>query len=203
VKNLKKFIGTYFSISEARAAEVSSPMRSRVMGPVEQEPAVVQQPAPAATVQEPEPTVDISSFTGDLTQAKFRLDEARHRRNRYNIEIQKKFSLAAACIVLVLVGAPIALRFPRGGVGLVIGVSFLVFAIYYIGLIGGESLANKNIISPILAMWAGNIVFSIIGLLLITKMGNERVTSRGGQLGELIDSIRYRFSRKPTERAKR
>ena len=76
------------------------------------------------------------------------------------IEIQKKFSLAAACIVLVLVGAPIALRFPRGGVGLVIGVSFVVFAVYYVGLIGGEALANKNIISPFWAMWAGNIIFA-------------------------------------------
>ena len=34
--------------------------------------------------------------------AKESLDLARHRRNRYAIEIQKKFSLAAACIVLVL-----------------------------------------------------------------------------------------------------
>ena len=34
-----------------------------------------------------------------------------------------------------------------------------MFAIYYIGLIGGESLANKNIISPFWAMWADNIIF--------------------------------------------
>ena len=60
-------------------------------------------------------------ITSETADAKIRLDDARHWRNRYAIEIQKKFSLAAACIVFVLVGAPIALRFPRGGVGLVIG----------------------------------------------------------------------------------
>ena len=101
----------------------------------------------------------------EITDAHIRLDEARHSRNRYGIEIQKKFSLAAACIVFVLVGAPIALRFPRGGVGLVMGVGFTVFAIYYIGLIGGESLANKNIVSPFWAMWIDNIIFFIVGLV--------------------------------------
>jgi lipopolysaccharide export system permease protein len=132
----------------------------------------------------------------DVNYAKTRLDEARHQMNRYGIEIQKKFSLAAACIVFVLVGAPIALRFPRGGVGLVIGASFLVFAIYYIGLIGGESLANKGIISPFWAMWADNIIFLLAGLLLISRMGHEGVTTRGGRLGELMDSVREWFAAK-------
>ena len=76
---------------------------------------------------------------------------------RYAIEIEKKFSLAAACVVLALVGAPIALRFPRGGVGLVIGVSFSIFALYYVMLIGGESLANNLVITPFWAMWAANV----------------------------------------------
>ena len=71
--------------------------------------------------------------------------ENRTTMNRYDVEIHKKFALAAACIVFVLLGAPIALRFPRGGVGLVIGVSLVVFALYYVGLIAGESLANTRI----------------------------------------------------------
>ena len=118
-------------------------------------------PAPATATPTPAAAVDRhrrrTAPTMELGDAKIRLEDARHWRNRYGVEIQKKFSLAAACIVFVLVGAPIALRFPRGGVGLVIGVSFLVFAIYYIGLIGGESLANHNIISPFWAMWADNV----------------------------------------------
>ncbi|HET7372533.1 MAG TPA: LptF/LptG family permease, partial [Gemmatimonadaceae bacterium] len=97
--------------------------------------------------------------------------------------------------VFVLVGAPIALRFPRGGVGLVIGVSFMVFAIYYVGLIGGESLANHGIISPFWAMWADNILFLIVGLILVARMGHEGVTARGGNLHEMIDATRAWFAR--------
>lgn len=137
----------------------------------------------------------------EMSDAKLRLDDARHWRNRYGVEIQKKFSLAFACIVFVLVGAPIALRFPRGGVGLVMGVGFFVFAVYYIGLIGGESLANKNIVSPFWAMWIDNIVFLLIGLVLVALMGNENTTQRGGQLGERIDAVRAWFQRRRGARA--
>src|SRR5438045_9625506 len=102
-----------------------------------------------------------------------RVNEAQRRQNRMGVEIQKKFSLAFACIVFVLVGAPIALRFPRGGVGLVIGVSFVVFGIYYVGLIGGEALADKNYMRPFWAMWGANVIFLLAGLVLVMRMGRE------------------------------
>lgn len=139
---------------------------------------------------------DANSARIELQDAKIRLDEARHWRNRYGVEIQKKFSLAFACIVFVLVGAPIALRFPRGGVGLVMGVGFFVFAVYYIGLIGGESLANKNYVSPVVAMWIDNAVFLTIGIVLVVLMGNENTTQRGGQFAEKVDAVRAWFERR-------
>ena len=131
----------------------------------------------------------------ELNDARMRIDQARHEQNRYAVEIQKKFSLAAACIVLVLVGAPIALRFPNGGVGLVFGVSFFIFAIYYVGLIGGEALSDRSIIPPFWAMWADNIIFGITGLLLMIRMGNEGVTSRGGGIGEALEKVKSWFRR--------
>jgi lipopolysaccharide export system permease protein len=168
-------------------------------------PAVVTPAAPVKTDTTPAVAPPVVSphvvtpsphvIPSEILDAHIRLDEARHSRNRYGIEIQKKFSLAAACIVFVVVGAPIALRFPRGGVGLVIGVSFVVFGIYYVGLIGGEALANKNIISPFWAMWADNIIFLLTGALLITRMGSEGVTSRGGNLGEMLYGARAWFAR--------
>jgi lipopolysaccharide export system permease protein len=127
-----------------------------------------------------------------IQEATFRRDDARRERNRYDVEIQKKFSLAAACLIFVLIGAPVALRFPRGGVGLVIGVSFVVFGIYYVGLIGGETLANKAIIAPWLAMWGANIILAILGLALAARMGRESATSRGGDFGELLTTLRAR-----------
>ena len=111
-------------------------------------------------------------------------------RNALDVEIQKKFSIAIACMVFILIGAPVALRFPRGGVGLVIGVSLSVFALYYVGLIAGEDLANKNLFAPFWAMWSTNFVLTLVGAVLLARMGREGNTARGGDMSELIDSIR-------------
>src|SRR5713226_8925953 len=75
---------------------------------------------------------------------------ARERAATYEMEIQKKYAISAACLVFALVGAAVGLRFQRGGLGLVIGVSFAVFTVYYVGLIGGEELGNRLMVSPFL-----------------------------------------------------
>jgi lipopolysaccharide export system permease protein len=98
----------------------------------------------------------------------------------YQVEIHKKYSLAISCIVFVLIGAPVALRFPRGGIGLVIGASVAIFGFFYIGLIGGETLADRQIISPFLAMWGPNLLMTGTGLVLFLRLGREQTTARSG-----------------------
>ena len=148
--------------------------------------------------QPPTPPVRVTPSRGDpiataapiIESARVRLEDGERTMDTYEIEIQKKFALSAACVVFVLLGAPIALRFPRGGVGLVIGVSLIVFAIYYIGLIAGESIGDRNYLPPFWAMWAANILFTIVGLFLLSRMGREGSTSRGGDMGEFMDNLR-------------
>lgn len=128
--------------------------------------------------------------TAAIEGARARLAESRRQVNQYAVEVQKKFAISIACIVFVLVGAPIALRFPRGGVGLVIGVSMMVFAIYYVGLIAGETLADNGYVPPAMAMWAANVLLTAVGLALLARIGREGATTRGGDVSELLDAIR-------------
>ena len=72
------------------------------------------------------------SGSTQLEASRIRLNDSATLMNTYGVEIHKKFALAVACFVFVLLGAPIALRFPRGGVGLALGVSLFVFALYYV-----------------------------------------------------------------------
>jgi lipopolysaccharide export system permease protein len=118
----------------------------------------------------------------------------------YKVEIHKKYTLAFACLVFVLIGAPLATRFPRGGLGLVIAASSVIFAIYWMGLIGGEDLADRGVAPPWLAMWIPNIIFTAVGLFLFRGMGKETATGRGGGLDELLWKVRSWFSRSPGSR---
>lgn len=129
-----------------------------------------------------------------IEQAVQRSAIARSTWAQYEVEIHKKFSLAVACVVFVLLGAPIALRFPRGGVGLVIGASLAVFSLYYICLIAGESMADDGVLPPWVAMWGANAAFTIVGVLLYLRMGREGSTARGGDLDEVKDRIRGWFA---------
>jgi lipopolysaccharide export LptBFGC system permease protein LptF len=87
----------------------------------------------------------------------------------YEVEIQKKFALAFACVVLALAGAAIAFRFPRGGVGLVIGAGSILFTGYYLSLVAGESLADRQVISPFVGMWMANAFLLAVVLLLVWR----------------------------------
>jgi lipopolysaccharide export system permease protein len=126
---------------------------------------------------------------------KARVRDAQTTMSRYETEIQKKFALAAACVVFVLLGAPLGIRFPRGGVGLVIGVSIVVFALYYVGLIVGEDLADKLILNPIVAMWMANALFTVVGVVGLFRVQRHGGSARGGDLSEAFDAARAWLAR--------
>ena len=152
-------------------------------------------PKQIAPASRPDSNLGIAAaLPATLEGLRIRVEDARRSENAYEVEIQKKFALAAACFVFLLLGAPIALRFPRGGVGLTIGVSLVVFALYYVGLIAGESLARRGIVPPFLSMWGANIIFTALALWMLSRMGKENTSGRGGDLRDLLDSIRSRLT---------
>ena len=113
----------------------------------------------------------------------------------YLVEVHKKFAISLACLVFVLVGIPMALRFPRGGMGLVLGGGLGVFALYYISLTAGEPLADAGKVPPAVAMWAPNVVFTLLGLLGLLRVNRELGSTRGGDFAELADLVRRRLTR--------
>ena len=151
-------------------------------------------PAPAPTAANP----PNASFLGAsaVSLARLRLNETLGSMNNYDVEIHKKFALAVACVVFVLLGAPIALRFPRGGVGLVIGVSLFVFAAYYSFLIAGEELASRGMLPPWIAMWAANVLFTAVAIPLDLRMNHLSGSARGGGFGEWLEHLRFRLRRR-------
>ncbi|MFQ5600158.1 MAG: LptF/LptG family permease [Candidatus Krumholzibacteriia bacterium] len=89
------------------------------------------------------------------------------------VEIHKKYSIPVACIVFVLLGAPLAIRSGRSGMTMSIAFSISCFLVYYLFLTGGEKLADRRLLSPFLAMWAANIAFGVMGVILTWRSMTE------------------------------
>jgi lipopolysaccharide export system permease protein len=151
-------------------------------------PAVEAQDAPEA-VQTSRELADLSLF-GEASFAQSQVDEARTAAFRYRVEIHKKLSISVACLNFILIGIALALRWPRGGLGLVMGGSMAVFTVFYVGLTAGESLADRGRMSPTLAMWAPNLLIlaaGIIGLIVVSRFSGS---NRAGRFAGLLDTIR-------------
>lgn len=94
--------------------------------------------------------------------------------SKYTVEIYKKYSLPAACLAFILIGAPLGVVSRGGGMALSVGISIGLFTVYWACLIGGEQLADRLLISPWLAMWGANILMVAVGLALIYWVKSER-----------------------------
>jgi lipopolysaccharide export system permease protein len=143
-----------------------------------------ENPAPPGGPLPPDEITRAVTFSTRLNNQQaeyFRLNAIEKR-----VEIHKKYAIAFACIVFVLLGAPLAVRFPRGGVGMVTTVSVVIFAVFWACLIGGETLADDGYVSPALAMWLPNIVLFPIGILMVRRISSQVATARGGGWDDLI-----------------
>jgi lipopolysaccharide export system permease protein len=179
--------------------------QTRRAAPV-QRAAPPQKPAPTATrAGEPlsklpqfrpttQPRLKLSTWS-DVATAADRVREADRRADRYAVEVHKKWAISLACISFVIVGIVMALRFPRAGIGLVIGGGLAVFSIHYVGLTAGESLADRGHVEPWVAMWTPNIALTIVGILGLLRVSRESGTTRGGDFQEVLDGIRHLMRR--------
>jgi lipopolysaccharide export system permease protein len=155
-------------------------------------PADTRATVPAADQYMPEITVaSRTRRTADqLANLRRQVEQVEESMRNYEVEIHKKYSIALASLVFVIIGAPLALRFGGAGIGMVIATSMVVFSLYYVGLIGGESLAGRGYVSPLVAMWIMNAVMTVVGLWGLATMGRETSTARSGMWDGVLQALR-------------
>ena len=93
--------------------------------------------------------------------------------DRYRVELHKKDSIALACLIFMLIGAPLGLIIRRGGLGVAAAAAVGIFIFYWVTLVNGEKLADRDLLDPWMGMWAGNIVTGLLGLGLAAYMTFE------------------------------
>jgi len=118
----------------------------------------------------------ILSLTNNALQFKNEftlIENYKKTNNKFKVEIHKKFTLAMACILFTMVGAPLGILVRNGGMTIASGLSIAFFLVYYILLIWGEQLADRNLLNPGLGSWLPNIVLLVSGLIVL-KLSNKK-----------------------------
>jgi len=93
--------------------------------------------------------------------------------NRYLVEIHKKYAIPFACLLFVFVGSPLGILTKGGNFGTSAMYSLGFYVIYWMSMIGGEEFADRGYLSPLVAMWLGNIIIGIIGTWITVRVNNR------------------------------
>ena len=183
LREVEDFLGRY--IFPAKAAAQTAAQNPTAAGGDSAGRRGVTVPPPAARAIGP---VVLSSLSSIAEMGSEQVMDGRSA-NRLGVEIHKKFTISLACLNFVIIGIALALRFPRGGIGLVLGGSMIIFTLFYICLTAGEEFADRGIMTPATAMWAPNVIIAVIGLVGIRAASRAMGTSRGGDLADLGDVL--------------
>ncbi len=121
-----------------------------------------------------------------ITSGFRRVEYVQSEIDKYMVEVHKKYSIPVACIVFVLIGAPLGVMVKKGGFGVAASISLFFFLIYWAFLIGGEKLSERGFFSPFWGMWSANILLGSIGILFTLKSVKETVTINFSFLKKII-----------------
>jgi len=104
------------------------------------------------------------------------MDEIYNRKkwvNAFPMDWHRKFTLSIACLIFFFIGAPLGAIIRKGGLGMPVVVSILMFIAYYILMIIGEKFAREDAWSMISGMWFSSLVFLPLGIWLTYKAATD------------------------------
>lgn len=85
------------------------------------------------------------------------------------VELNYRFSYPIITIILLLITLPISVVLRRGGIAVGLGISIGLSFVYWGFIQSSRAYGVAGILNPVLAAWLPNIVFGILGLILILK----------------------------------
>jgi lipopolysaccharide export system permease protein len=111
-------------------------------------------------------TPDEMNFA-DLTKRIEQLKENGVDTTKWEVDRQFKVSFAFTNLIVVLFGLPLVVMKSKGGLSFGAGMGIFVIFIYYAFIKFGMSMGYNGVMSPMVAAWMGNVLFSVGGILLL------------------------------------
>jgi lipopolysaccharide export system permease protein len=115
---------------------------------------------------------------------------------QFAIAFHKKIALTFAIIVLFFVGAPLGAIIRKGGFGAPVVIAALLFMVYFILISVGESLAQEQVVSPVLGMWFATLVLAPFAIVFMLAAANDSPVFNKETYSKIWSNFKFRKTKK-------
>ena len=115
--------------------------------------------------------------------------------NRFGIEWHKKYTFAIACLIFLFIGAPLGAIIRKGGLGMPLVISVLLFIFYWIITTIGEKFSRESAASLWQGVWFSSFIFFPAGIFLTYKAANDSVVFNVNAYTDFFKKI-FKFFKK-------
>jgi lipopolysaccharide export system permease protein len=113
--------------------------------------------------------VEVNSVKSTL-EADAVVYEAQRRDLRFHlIAWHEKFTMAMACIVLFLIGAPLGSIIRKGGIGTPLVFAVVFFVLFFLLNNFGKKFVKEDVMLPLYGMWLATFILLPVGMFLVYK----------------------------------
>ena len=117
----------------------------------------------------------ISSLASDWDMKSFLTKDTDNNIRSHRSDWHKKITLSLACIIFFFIGAPLGAIIRKGGLGMPVVISVLIFVIYYIIDSGATRVAKSGEMNIVLGTWMSTIVLAPLGAFFTYKSNKDSV----------------------------
>ena len=117
----------------------------------------------------------ISSLSSDWSMKSFMTRDADNNILRHKSDWHKKITLSLACIIFFFIGAPLGAIIRKGGLGMPVVMSVLIFVLYYIIDSGATRVGRSGEMNVVLGTWMSTLVLAPLGGFLTYKSNKDSV----------------------------
>lgn len=124
------------------------------------------------------------------------LMEEQKNLRRHQIEMHKKFTLSLACLVFFFIGAPLGAIIKKGGLGMPLVISVILFIVYYIFDNTGYKMARDGKMDVIAGIWLSTFVMLPLGIFFTWKAVGDTTMFDFDMYKRFFRNIRRRLGKK-------
>lgn len=136
------------------------------------------------------------SIKSQLGSVNSNLNSLQLNHNKFSVEKYKKYSMAFACVVMFLIGAPLGAIIKKGGLGVPVIVSIFFFIIYYVLTITTEKWAKAGVTDPFYSVWMADFILLPVGLFFLRQARIDARLFETDFYNVVIDKLKTQFRKK-------